>query len=107
MLAAFAVGACIAGLAVLVYSVLLAQPQLLSTNQQEAQLETLLAWVLVVYAAALLVLQVLALAGLAGGREWGRLVATLACLLWCLTGLGLLVSFPILYNLWRPQPIKR
>lgn len=107
VLAAFAIGACIAAIAVLLYGLVLLQPQLLSRNPQEAQVETVLAWVLVVYGGILLVLQVAALTGLATGRDWGRLVATLACLLWCLTGFGLIASFPILYNLWRPQPMRR
>ena len=108
VLAAFAVGACIAGLAAIVYGVILLNPAyFLSPNPKEKQLETLAATVLVVYGLVLLALQVAALVGLVTGRDWGRLLATLACLLWCLTGFGLLISFPILYSLWRPQPTRR
>lgn len=65
------------------------------------------AWLLLAYGVVLAVLQVAALIGLGRSRDWGRLAATLACLLWCLTGFGLLVSFPVLYQLWRPQPWRR
>ncbi len=107
VLAAFAIGTCVAGLAVAAYGGIMLDPQLFSTNPQDAQLERIGAAVVIAYGAVLLVLQVAALSGLATGRDWGRLLATLACLLWCLTGVGLLVAFPILYTLWRPQPIRR
>jgi hypothetical protein len=74
-----------------------------------AEAQALLAfwWAVFLYGTVLAGVQVAALVGLAGSREWGRIVATLACLLWCLTGLGLVVAFPVLYYLWRPQPFRR
>ena|SRR5215472_7249868 len=65
------------------------------------------AWSVVLYGAILAGLQVAALVGLGRSEDWGRVAATLACLMWCLTGFGLLISFPVLYQLWRPQPFRR
>lgn len=64
-------------------------------------------WAVFVYGTVLAGLQIAALAGLTSSRDWGRIAATLACLLWCLTGIGLVVAFPVLYFLWRPQPFRR
>lgn len=72
-----------------------------------AQFTLAFSWAFLLYGVALAGMQVAALVGLAASRDWGRIAATLACLLWCLTGFGLVVSFPVLYYLWRPQPFRR
>lgn len=102
----FTFGTLAAAVLVAANAALLIQPPP-ETDQSQAQYLVAGAWALLVYGVLLMVLQVAALIGLGRSRDWGRLAATLACLLWCLTGLGLLVSFPVLYQLWRPQPWRR
>lgn len=104
---AFTGGACVAALLVLLYGVALLTPAAFSHDPQLAQFETVAAWAVMVYATILLALQLGAVAGLARAREWGRVLGTLACLLWCLTGVGLLISAPVLYYLWRPARVRR
>ena len=58
-------------------------------------------------AAALFGLQVVAAIGLTAGREWGRVVATLACVGWALTCIGLPVAALVLARLWRSGPTAR
>ena len=78
-----------------------------SADAAAAQGFAAIAWALILYGAVLVGLQIAAIAGLSRSRDWGRVAATLACLMWCLTGFGLLISFPVLYQLWRPQPFRR
>jgi hypothetical protein len=49
----------------------------------------------------LCVLQSAAIAGLVRGREWGRIVATVACVMWSATCIGLPVAVLVLNSLWR------
>ena len=49
----------------------------------------------------LCVLQSVAIAGLVRGREWGRVAATAACVMWSLTCVGLPVAIIILNAIWR------
>jgi hypothetical protein len=46
-------------------------------------------------------LHLVALAGLALGRIWGRVVGTLVCAGWCLTLVGAPFSLLVLLALWR------
>jgi len=52
----------------------------------------------------LCLLQGVAIAGLLRGREWGRVAATIACVLWCLTCVGLPVALFVLNAIWRGRP---
>lgn len=44
-----------------------------------------------------------ALYGLLRGREWGKVTATIACVLWAFTCVGLPVALLVLNSLWRPR----
>jgi hypothetical protein len=44
-----------------------------------------------------------ALYGLLRGREWGRVAATIACVIWGFSCVGLPVALLALNVLWRPQ----
>ena len=44
-----------------------------------------------------------ALYGLLRGREWGRITATIACVIWGLTCVGLPVALLALNSIWRPR----
>jgi hypothetical protein len=55
--------------------------------------------------AATLALPIIGLAGLLLRREFGRIATTAASIQWALSGVGLLLSVPILWLLWRaPKP---
>jgi hypothetical protein len=49
-------------------------------------------------------LQSAAIGGLVRGREWGRIVATVACVMWSATCVGLPVAVLVLNALWRRKP---
>ncbi len=53
--------------------------------------------------AALFALQSVSAVGLTRQREWARVPATLACVGWALTCVGLLIAIPALLTLWRPE----
>jgi hypothetical protein len=52
----------------------------------------------------LCVVQAFAIVGLVRGREWGRVAATIACVMWSLTCIGLPVGLLVLNSLWRRRP---
>ena len=102
----FTFGAVAAGLVVLIYGItLVSAPDL--GDPELNQFAGIVSWVAVLYGLVLLVLQILAVSGLAAGLEWGRVVGTIACLLWCLTLIGIVIAAPILYFLWRPAQRRR
>lgn len=60
--------------------------------------------ILGVVAGLVCVLQCAALAGLGLGREWGRVLATAACVAWSFTCVGIPVALLTLNSIWRrPQ----
>ena len=62
------------------------------------------AYLIIAFSAVLSVVQVVAIAGLAMKREWGRMAATLACAGWVLTCIGIPLSIVVLRELWRIRP---
>jgi hypothetical protein len=107
MLLLFTFGAVAAAMLAGANVLVIVSPKPPGTDPQTAQYLLAFSWALLIYGTVLAGLQIAALAGLGSAREWGRIAATLACLLWCLTGIGLVVAFPVLYYLWRPQPFRR
>lgn len=104
-----AVGAMVAAIVTVSYGVLLAAPDLAAgtgSKLDPAQVR-LSAGLLVAAGGVMLGLQLGGLIGLALGRRWGRVVATLAAAGWALTCLGLPVAALLLHLVWRtgrPQP---
>ena len=100
VLVAFAVGIVVSAVGAIIYSAVAIAPGQAATNMDPAVIRTgsiLLAGAL----AALCVVQSVAIAGLLRGREWGRVVATVACVAWSLTCVGLPVSIVVLNSIWR------
>jgi hypothetical protein len=95
----FGLGAAAGALVALVYSIIALTPDLPAAGMDPERLR-LSAVALAVLGAAVFVLQVVALIGLAQGREWGRVVATVACVGWALTCIGLPVSLIVINSLW-------
>ena len=55
-------------------------------------------------AVAFFALQLVAVVGLARGRSWAQMPATLACVVWALTCVGLPLALLGLNALWRGPP---
>jgi ABC-type glycerol-3-phosphate transport system permease component len=53
---------------------------------------------------SLFVGHVLAAVGLTVGWSWARLLATLVCVVWCLTCVGLPLGLLVLNAIWRGRP---
>jgi hypothetical protein len=102
-----------AGLALLVaaiYAGIAAAPGLppgAPAGLDETQLR-LTSLVIAVVALAFFALQLVAVVGLARGRQWAQMPATLACVVWALTCIGLPLALLGLNALWRgPAPPPR
>jgi hypothetical protein len=52
----------------------------------------------------LCLVQSAAIGGLVRGRDWGRILATVACVMWSATCIGLPVAVLVLNSLWRRKP---
>jgi len=63
------------------------------------------AYLVIGFSTLLLVVQLVAIVGLARSREWGRVVATVACAGWVLTCVGIPLSIVVLRELWRIRPV--
>ncbi len=101
MLALFGVGIAVSAVGAVVYGALAFDPTAASSSSFDPATLRAASVVLAVALTALCALQAAALAGLVLGREWGRVTATLACVLWSLTCVGLPLSVLVLNSIWR------
>jgi MFS family permease len=101
----FGVGVVLTALVATTYSAIALFPSAAGSSLDPATLRTG-STILGVGVGILCVLQSVAIVGLVRGREWGRVVATAACVLWSITCLGLPVAILILNSLWRGSPPK-
>lgn len=103
----FWIGAAIAFVAAAVYGVVLAVPGLASQSAASQGIDAgqlrSVATVVAVTAAAVFVAQSAASIGLMLGRPWARAVATVVCMAWALTCLGLPLAILALTAIWRPR----
>ncbi|MBO0686934.1 MAG: zinc ribbon domain-containing protein [Candidatus Dormibacteraeota bacterium] len=65
--------------------------------------ERLASVLIAVAAGCLFAAQLAAAIGLTAGRPWARPMATLVCVAWGLSCVGLLVSIPVLNAIWRDR----
>ena len=49
----------------------------------------------------LCVLQAIAIVGLLRGRDWGRIMATIVCVAWSITCVGIPIAIFVLNSIWR------
>ena len=85
------------------YTVLARTPTLPAQSGDVGQLR-LAATVFALCFASLFVGHVLAAVGLTVGWSWARLLATLVCVVWCLTCVGLPIGLLVLNAIWRGRP---
>jgi hypothetical protein len=98
---AFWVGAAVALLLAAVYASIAATPKLPELSAADPGQVRTSAILIAAWAAALFGAQVVAAFGLVRRRDWALLPATLACVLWALTCVGLPVAIAVLAGLWR------
>ena len=99
ILVLFGFGAALGALVALVYSVIAVTPDLPASGLDPGRVRGT-AIILALMGAAVCVLQLAAMVGLALGRDWGRVLATIACVAWSLTCIGLPVSLAVISTLW-------
>src|SRR5438105_3208521 len=97
----FWVGTAAALAATLAYALAVADPSLPAQGVDPGQVRTV-AGVVAVIAACVFVAQLVTSIGLTTGRPWARGMATLVCVAWALTCLGLPLSVFALSAIWRP-----
>jgi hypothetical protein len=101
----FGFGAAIGALVALIYAVIAVMPDLPASGLDPTRVRAT-AIALTLVGLAVCVLQLAAIVGLALGRDWGRTLATVACVAWGLTCVGLPVSLAVLSALWAPKTAR-
>jgi len=98
----FGLGVVVSALVAILYSAIALYPSAASTSLDPATLRA--GSVILASALGILcLLQSAAIVGLIRGREWGRVVATGACVIWSLTCIGVPVAVLVLMALWRAR----
>lgn len=97
------IGGAVSFLVAALYTLAALYPNLSSQPGDLARLR-LAATVVALCAASLFVGHVLATIGLTVGWSWARLLATLVCVVWCLTCIGLPLGLLVLNAIWRGRP---
>ena len=101
MLVLFWLGTAAALAVTLAYALALAIPNLPAEGVDPGQLRAI-AGVVAAVAGSLFVAQLITSVGLTLGRPWARSMATLICVAWALTCVGLPLSVLALNAIWRP-----
>ena len=102
LLVLFLLGTVLTCLVAVAYAVVLASPDLPATQAGvNPPALRVTAAVITVVATALFSLQMVATIGLVRRRRWARLTATIACVAWALTCVGIPFSVLALNALWR------
>lgn len=101
VLVVFGVGVAVSGAGAFLYAALAIAPISPPNSTMDPGLLRTGSVILAATLGIVCIAQVIAVAGLARGREWGRIAATVACVAWCLTCVGLPLSILILNSIWR------
>jgi hypothetical protein len=99
----FGLGVALSAIATVLYAVVAIAPAGASTTLDPAVVRTG-SVVLAVSLGILCALQIAAIVGLVRGGEWGRVLATIACVAWSITCVGLPVAVLVLNSIWRRKP---
>ena len=100
MLTLFWIGCALTLGIALVYSLAALEPQLAGQPGDSGRIRVAAA-IVALCASSLFVGQLLATIGLTAGWQWSRLLATLVCVVWCLTCIGLPLGLFALNAIWR------
>lgn len=100
MLVLFWIGCALTLGVALLYGLAALAPELASQPADVGRVR-LAASVVALCAGSLFVGQLLATIGLTAGWQWSRLLATLVCVVWCLTCVGLPLGLLALNAIWR------
>jgi hypothetical protein len=106
VLGTFCVGVVVTAVGALLYAVLVVDPSPVPNSTMDAGSVRVAAAAIALALVALCGLQVAALIGLILDREWGRVAATIACVVWSLTCVGLPLSVLLLNSIWRRKPAQ-
>jgi hypothetical protein len=96
----FGLGVAVSAVVSVLYAVIAFNPAGASSNLDPAVVRTG-SEALAGIAAIVCLVQGAAIVGLVRGREWGRIMATIACVAWSLTCIGLPVAALVLNSIWR------
>jgi hypothetical protein len=104
VLVLFGVGTALTAVGALIYIVAAIDPGIGAANHLDSGTIRAGAIVLTLVLGTLCTLQAAAIVGLVRGSEWGRVAATVACVLWCVTCVGLPPALLVLNSIWRRRP---
>jgi predicted nucleic acid-binding Zn ribbon protein len=99
----FGLGVALSAVVSVLYAVIAIDPAGASTTMDPSVVRTG-SVTLAVIVAVVCFLQVGAIVGLVRGGEWGRVLATIVCVAWSLTCVGLPVAALVLNSIWRRRP---
>ncbi len=99
----FGFGVALSAIVSVLYAVVAIDPAGVSTTMDPAVVRTG-SVVLAVSLGILCGLQIAAIVGLVRGGDWGRVLATIACVAWGLTCVALPVAVLVLNSIWRRKP---
>jgi hypothetical protein len=96
----FGLGVALSAIVSVLYTVIAVDPAGASTTMNPGVVRTG-SVVLAAIFGILFALQCTAIVGLVRGGEWGRVLATMACVAWGITCVGLPVAVLVLNSIWR------
>ena len=104
-----ALGTVVAAVFAVAYAVIFADPQL-SAAEAGSKLDSgqlrAVSGLVAVSATVMVFLQIGAIVGIARGRDWARILGTLAAAGWALTCIGLPLAALLLHLIWRRPPTR-
>ena len=100
VLAVFGLGITVSATVAVLYAAIAFYPIRASTSLDPVTLRTGSA-ILSAIIGVLCILQAVAVVGLLRGRDWGRVVATIACVAWSITCVGIPVAILVLNSIWQ------
>lgn len=100
MLAVFGLGIAVSAAVGVLYAAFAVDPVRTTSNLDPATLRTGSA-ILAAAMGVLCILEAAAIAGLVRGRNWGRIAATIVCVAWSITCVGIPISILVLNSIWR------
>lgn len=99
----FGLGVAVSAIVSVLYAVVAIDPAGAPSNMDPAVLRTG-SVVLATGLGILCGLQITAIVGLVRGADWGRVLATISCVAWSITCVGLPVAVLVLNSIWRRKP---